>query len=303
LVVAVPVPYQATVSSAAGTVDGPAAAIAASVQIDLLDLAFGEPWRAGIASLPELEEIRALSETAERAARAHRAGEAGEGAVDAAGDELATWVEDVVGGLWDRGRRPLLLGGEHGASLGAFRAAASRAPGLGLLQIDAHADLREAYEGFRSSHASVMARALELGGVAKLVQVGLRDVSPEERERARREPERVVWHAGDVLARRRLAGESFPKLAAEVVAELPQRVWISLDVDGLEPSLCPGAGTPVPGGLGWDELGCLLEQVRDSGKEVIGADLVEIGPGEWDGYVAAKLAYRLAALLAGSDAP
>ena len=150
--------------------------------------------------------------------------------------------------------------------------------------------------------ASVMSRALELDGVAKLVQVGLRDVSPEERERAREEPERVIWHPDDLIARRRLAGESFPLTVAEIVADLPERVWISLDIDGLEPGLCPAAGTPVPGGLSWHECGCLLEVLRDTGREVVGTDLVELGSSPWDGYVGAKLAYRLAALLAGPAA-
>jgi agmatinase len=273
------------------------------MQIDLVDLAFGEAWRVGIAALPEPDEIRALSAATERDVRAAREGAADGGAVDAAGAELAAWVEDVVRGLLERQRKPLLLGGEHGVSFGALRAAAAREPGLGVLQIDAHADLRDSYEGFQSSHACVMARALELEGIDRLVQVGLRDVSPEERERARAEPGRITWHGDDELARRRQDGERFSAIAAEIVSSLPERVWITFDVDGLDPSLCPGTGTPVPGGLSWHEAGGLLRELRTQGREVVGADLVEIGPGGWDGYVAAKLAYRLAALLAGPVEP
>jgi agmatinase len=297
-VVAVPVPYQATVSSGAGTVDGPRALLEASVDIDLVDPAFGEPWREGIAALAEPEAVRSLSGSTERIARAARGGEDDEGAVDAAGRVLADWVRGTVTGLLGSGRKPLLIGGEHAVSLGAFEAAAAAGP-LGLLQIDAHADLRHAYEGWLHSHASVMARALELDGVVRLVQVGLRDVSPEELARARAEPERVAWYPDDGLARRQADGERFASLAREIVERLPARVWLSLDVDGLDPALCPGTGTPVPGGLGWREVGGLLEHLRESGRELAGADLVEIGPGAWDGQVAARLAYRLAAVAAG----
>jgi agmatinase len=300
-VVAVPVPYQATVSSAAGTVDGPRALVAASVDIDLSDPAFGEPWREGIAAVPEDDAVRRLSARTERAARAARQGEDDEGAVDAAGRAIADWVCGTVAALLDSQRRPLLVGGEHAASLGAFEAAAATGP-LGLLQIDAHADLRDAYEGWRASHASVMARALELGGVVRLVQVGLRDVCPEEVARARAEPGRVVWYPDDELARRQGEGEPFGRVAREIAQQLPQRVWLSLDVDGLDPALCPGTGTPVPGGLGWREVGGLLASLRDSGRELIGADLMEIGPGAWDGQVAARLAYRIAAVAVGCRA-
>ena len=297
-VVAVPVPYQATVSSGAGTVDGPRALLEASAAIDLADPAFGEPWREGIAALAEPEAIRSLSESTERLARAARRGGDDGGRVDAAGRLVADWVRGTVAALMASGRRPLLIGGEHATSLGAFEAAAADGP-FGMLQIDAHADLRHAYEGWRSSHASVMARALELDGVVRLVQVGLRDVCPEEVTRARAEPERVTWYSDDRLARRQAGGEPFEVVAREIVERLPERVWLSLDVDGLDPALCPGTGTPVPGGLGWREMGRLLECLRDSGRALVGADLVEIGPGEWDGQVAARLAYRLAAIAAG----
>lgn len=296
-VVIVPVPYEATVSSRAGTVNGPRAALEATAQIDMHDLAFGEPWLHGLHALDEPGGIRALSEKAGAAARQARAGGGGAEDVDRAGGELAAWLSELVSRLLESGRGPLVLGGEHAVSLGAFQAAARLHPGLGLLHIDAHADLREAYEGWRSSHASVMARALEEPGVGRLVQVGLRDVSPEESGRARSEGSRVRWYTDDALAARRMAGEPFSALAGEIVEALPGTVWVSFDVDGLDPSLCPGTGTPVPGGLSWHEAGAILGCLRASGRRVLGADVVEIGPDFWDGLVAAKLLYRLSALL------
>lgn len=303
-VVAVPVPYQATVSGNAGTLDGPRALLDASGEIDLIDPGFGEPWRAGIAALPESDAIRRLSERAAAVVRDCRSGRAGQAdAVDAAGRELADWTADVVAKLLEQGRVPILIGGEHGVSRGAFEALAARSPGVGLLQIDAHADLREAYEGWRSSHASVMARALEQSGIARLVQVGLRDVCPEERERAAAEPNRVRWYPDAEIASRRSAGDPFDGIVRDIVGDLPDRVWVSLDVDGLDPALCPTTGTPVPGGLGWHELGGLMAGLMRSGRTLLGADVVEVGPATWDGQVAARIVYRLAAVAISASGP
>ncbi|HNX19266.1 MAG TPA: arginase family protein [Acidobacteriota bacterium] len=296
--VALPVPYEATVSSRGGTLDGPRAVVAGSAQVDLLDPLVGEPWRAGIGALPESAALRALSAEAHAAVdRAREGDEAAARLVDDCGRQVWDFVEDHCGRLLDSGRAPLVLGGEHALSVGAFRAAARRRPGLGILQIDAHADLRAAYEGFVTSHASVMRRALETEGVSRIVQVGLRDFCVEEREASRDADGRSIWFTDAALASRLLAGETFAALAREIVAALPDDVWVSFDIDGLDASLCPGTGTPVPGGLTWREATYLLAELGRSGKRVVGADLVETGPDFWDGYVAAKALYLLAGIV------
>lgn len=300
--VAVPVPYEATVSSAGGTVDGPAALIAASAQVDLLEPLFGEPWRLGLAVLEEPEGMRNIALTAAGLADAVRRGEAAPQAVDAVGEAVWDWLETITGRLLDTGRIPLVIGGEHGVSLGAFRAAARRCAGLGILQIDAHADLRQAYEGFRTSHASIMRRALELPGVDRIVQVGLRDFCREEAEARDSFAGRTVWFPDHLLGARQLEGEPFARLAREIVGALPQDVWVSFDIDGLDPALCPGTGTPVPGGLSWREAALLVRTLTDLGRRVVGIDLVEIGNGNWDGFVAAKLLYLLAGVAARTGA-
>lgn len=294
-VLVIPVPWEATVSGGAGTIDGPRATLGASTEIDLHDLASGEAWRAGIAALPEPEGLRERSREAARlAARAREGDAAAAAAVDTLAGEVWRWLEDAVSRTLASGRIPLVLGGEHGLSPGAFRAAARHVPGLGILHVDAHADLRAAYEGMRSSHASALARALELPGIARVVQVGLRDVSREEVRAARAAGERVRWLDEETIAGRTLAGEPFAEIAREAVAALPETAWVSLDVDGLDPSLCPGTGTPVPGGLSFREVSFLLGEIVRSGRRLLGADVVEVGPGPWDGQVAARILYRLA---------
>ncbi len=300
---ALPVPYQATVSSRRGTIDGPQALIDASCQLDLWDFVLGEPWRHGFAALDAPDAIRELSEETARLVARLRAGDAGvREDVDRAGDRLAAWLADAVGRMLDRGRFPLVLGGEHGVSRGAFVAAAARHPGLGILQIDAHADLRHAFEGLRSSHASVMRRALELDGVSRIVQVGLRDVGREEARMIEAE-ERIVAFPDHRLAAARLDGRGFSSVAESIVATLPERIWVSIDVDGLDPSLCPGTGTPVPGGLRWDEINCLVDLLAHSGVTLVGVDIVEIGPSFWDGLVAARLLYRFCGAAAAALDP
>ncbi|MBP7146147.1 MAG: arginase family protein [Acidobacteria bacterium] len=299
--VAVPVPYEATVSSRGGTLDGPRAVIAASGQVDFFDPLAGEPWRHGLSSLAESAAIRELAGRARADADAARRGDTAAAArVDDAGREIWDWLDDAVTRLFASGRVPIVLGGEHAISLGALRAAARRHPGLGVLHVDAHADLRGGYEGWATSHASVMRRALELDGLAVLVQVGLRDLGREEHEAAQAAGPRCAWYPDATIAERVLGGESWLSIAREVVARLPATVWISFDVDGLDPSLCPGTGTPVPGGLGWREATLLLAALARSGRTVVGADLVEVGAGWWDGFVAAKLLYLLAGVALGT---
>ena len=301
--VVIPVPYEATVSSRGGTREGPRALLEASGQVDLYDPVAGEPWRLGLAALPLEETIFDLSEAAAEAAERARDGEREAHAeVERIGRAVWEWVRDATRATLESGRVPLVIGGEHAVSFGAIEAAAARRPGLGVLQVDAHADLRGAYEGWQTSHASVMRRVLELEGIARLVQVGLRDLSLEEVAARDGSHGRAVWFTDAELARRVFEGEPFAALSRDIVAALPEEVWISFDIDGLEASLCPGTGTPVPGGLGWREATYLLAEVARSGRRVVGADLVEIGAGFWDGFVAAKLLYLLAGVAGGTVA-
>ena len=294
-----------TVSYGAGTAGGPANVLAASTQLDVClpglsaNHELGVAWRdLGLGPRAGLPSARAA------AARVIAALERGRGAdvadvalVDAAGELVNATVEEAVTDVLAAGAFPVLVGGEHAVSLGAFRACARRPEDFGILQVDAHMDLRYAYEGFRFSHASVMRNALDsIPGLRRLVQVGVRDWSPGEAEAARAEDGRVVTFFDDDLQRRRFAGVPWHDCVTDIVEQLPRRVWVSFDVDGLDPALCAHTGTPVPGGLGFAEAQYLLRELVASGREVVGMDFVEVAgaPHEYEGAVAARLAYDLA---------
>lgn len=302
----VPVPFDATVSYGAGAADGPAAILRASHQVELYDVQTGRPYDQGIHMLPIPADIRAKSVAARRLAGPWI--EAGGGAgkpedsevldgVDALCEEVHESVYQNVVDVLAEARLPGVVGGDHSVAFGAIRAVAERYSGVGILQIDAHADLRVRYEGFRHSHASIMDNVLKNApGVARLVTVGIRDLCESE-ARYSAGDSRVVQHHDSVWRRRLAGGETLDSLVGEAVDALPQDVYVSFDIDGLDPSLCPGTGTPVPGGLQFHEARCLLQSLAESGRRIVGFDLCEVAPGpagdEWDGNVGARILYSL----------
>jgi agmatinase len=307
-VVLVPVPWEATVSYGAGTADGPAAILEASRQVDLRDRETGRPYEAGIAMLPIPSEVRTWSDEARRLAQpVIAAGGPGESPelrkavaeVDALTERMNGWVHAQCAQWLRAGRVVGVVGGDHSVPFGAMKAAAEAHPGLGVLHVDAHADLRAAYEGFRWSHASIMFNvARELGGIERLVQVGIRDYSDEEDALLRENPERLRTYFEADMRHKTQDGETWTHLMRRVVADLPQEVWVSFDIDGLDPALCPHTGTPVPGGLSFAEATGLLRVLVASGRRVVGFDLDEVAPDptgttEWDANVGARLLYKL----------
>ena len=301
-VVLVPVPFAATVSYGGGAENGPAAILAASRQVDLYDLQFGRVYGPGIHLRGEPAEVRAWhDEGRARAATVIARGGADRDDPDVrAVDELGARVNDHVhaatAAVLAAGKVPGILGGDHAVPFGSIRACAERFPGLGILHVDAHADLRVAYEGFRWSHASIMDNVLrELPQVARLVQVGVRDFGEQEFDAVRGAGGRVITHFDLEWQRQRFTGVTFDRLVQDALAPLPEHVYVSFDVDGLDPALCPHTGTPVPGGLQFAEAAHLLVCLARSGRRIVGFDLVEVAPGptEWDANVAARLLYKL----------
>ena len=244
-----PVPYDATSSWLRGAARGAAAIISASNYVEVWDIETGtEPYRQGIATLCPVE-------------------------VDGPPEALAEEVEHRVGALLDRGQLPVMLGGEHSVTVGAVRAAATRTPGLYVLQIDAHSDTREAYGGSAYNHACVMARVRER---CPMVQVGIRSLDTSEVEGL--QAERVFF-------------------AHEIAALLSDEVYVTIDLDAFDPSLVPATGTPEPGGLFWWEVNALLGLVARS-RTVVGFDVVELLdlPGHHaSAFTAAKLVHRFLA--------
>jgi agmatinase len=311
-IVLIPVPWEVTVSYGAGTADGPAAILNASYQVDLYDPFVKDAWKSGI-WLEEIdEEVRTRSDNARRIAEKHI--EALAAGVDPEDDErkrsvatvtseskwLNGWVREKVLRLLNSNKYVGLVGGDHSTPLGMLQALAESRGDFAILQIDAHADLRYAYEGFEYSHASIMFNALKIKEVTKLIQVGIRDYCEEEMNLISGSAGRVVTFFDRDIKYAQYCGDSWDRICNRIVNELPEKVYLSFDIDGLDPKLCPNTGTPVAGGFETEQVLFLLEKVVSSGKKIIAFDLNEVNGGErsseWDANVAARLLYRIANL-------
>lgn len=291
------VPWQATTSYRRGTIEGPEALVRASAQVDLHDVEYGDAWRAGVVLLPEdpqfrrwdgeaeadaLRVIESLGQDPEAAAR-----------VNLLSERVNEAVYQRARAVLAAGKVPALVGGDHSTPFGAIRAVAEVFPGVGILHVDAHADLREAYEGFTHSHASIMFNVLRyIPDVSHIVQLGIRDIGESERKLIHDTPSRISTVFDAEVASRLAEGQSFAAVVDELLEKLPPRVYVSFDVDGMDPSLCPGTGTPVPGGLSFRDVQVLFKRLS-ARRRIVGFDVNEIGPGEWDGNVAARLFYKL----------
>ena len=304
-VVIVPVPYEATTSYGGGTSRGPLAMLEASRQVDLYDHDTGRPYAQGIAMLEPSPKIERWSSVAKKLAAPVIAAGGADGnkklrknleEVNATSEKVNAWVYEKTKELIDEGKMAVILGGDHSVPFGSIKAYAERYPGMGILHLDAHADLRDTYEGFVWSHASIFNNVVrKIDGVRKLVQVGVRDIGTAENEMIRGSGGRIVTFFDADLARRKEEGEPFAKIADDIVSALPYDIYLSWDIDGLDPTLCPGTGTPVPGGLSWNEAIGLLRAVKRSRKRIVGLDLCEVSPGEteWDANVGARLLYKM----------
>jgi agmatinase len=230
--------------------------------------------------------------------------------VNALSEKVNTHVEQEVGRLLTAGKIVGVVGGDHSVPYGALRALAAhrKKKPFGVLHFDAHSDTRKAYEGFVHSHASIMFNVLSsVPEVDKLVQVGIRDVCEAEVSFVESQGKRVSVFYDRSISRRKIDGEPFGKIAREIAAALPEDVWVSFDVDGLDPRYCPHTGTPVPGGLDLQEAIAVLREVALAKKRIVGFDLNEVAPNlndeedEWDGNVGARLLYKLVAFTLASQ--
>lgn len=304
-IVIIPVPWEVTVSYGGGTAEGPSAILEASLQVDLFDPDAPEAWKSGIHLLEENTDIKeqslVLRDRAEKHIEALSNGmdqEHGEellASISVACEKMNALVETETGNLLDAGKVVGLLGGDHSTPLGFMQALSKRYPSFGILQIDAHMDLRIAYEGFTYSHASIMYNALKIPQVSKLVQVGIRDYCEEEIHVMTNQNGRVKTYFDDQLKFNAYQGMTWKEQVSDIISQLPDHVYISFDIDGLDPKLCPNTGTPVAGGLEYHQAVFLLNELAKSGKKIIGFDLNEVAPGEdeWDANVGARLLFKL----------
>ncbi len=312
--VVIPVPWDVTASYGVGASAAPEAIRKASHQLDLEDEFFGRPYSQGITLLPVDSEILRLNrQTRPLAERAISALATGSRAADEtrqvnqASEQVMSKVYATASRWLRQGKRVGLVGGDHSSPFGLVKALAEASPGgFGILQIDAHHDFRRAYEGFAWSHASIAFNFMEQLGdaVSRLIQVGVRDYSREEAHYLQSLAPRARCFRDSELFASKAAGVPFARMAESILADLPDRVYVSFDIDGLEPQYCPGTGTPVPGGLTYSEAVFLLRELVRCGKQVIGFDLCEVAPrsgdGEWNANVGARILYSLCgATLAG----
>ena len=197
-----------------------------------------------------------------------------------------------------------LLGGDHSTPFGYFKAIAEKHGDFGILQIDAHCDLRNAYEGFIYSHASVMYNALnEIPQLKKIVQVGIRDYCEAELDFINANSNRIVTYFDKDIKEREYEGETWKQIVDEIVSNLPDKVYFSFDIDGLDPKLCPHTVTPVQGGFETEQVFYLFNKVLQSGRKLVGFDLNEVGVShdEWDENVGARCLFKMCNLLVASN--
>jgi agmatinase len=316
--VILPVPWEVTVSYNAGTARAADHIFKASMQVDLFDPDSTEAWKQGFfMRLPD-KKILLKSDYLRKEAELYidyiSHGEILEKNlfmckslrdINEGGIYLNKWVYEQTKQLLNRNKLVAILGGDHSIVLGYFKALAEQHGEFGVLQIDAHCDLRKGYEWFTYSHASVMYNALqEIPSLTHLVQLGVRDYCQEEWEYIHNNKNRVTTYFDKDIKERQYEGETWKQIVDDIVSKLPQKVLVSFDVDGLDPKLCPNSGTPVQGGFETEQIFYLLKKVVKSGRQLIGFDLVEIGVGdnnEWDANVGAHILWRLANMLVASN--
>lgn len=317
--VLLPIPWEVTTSYRGGTSKGAAHIYEASLQVDLYDPDVTDAWKKGIYMLPIDETVQKRSDAERQNAEAiiHHLEEGGDIAeneqlsiklnqVNSSCVWMIDWVQQQTRTLLNKGKKVALVGGDHSTPLGFIKALSEVHSNFGILQIDAHADLRTAYEGFTYSHASIMYNVLnEVPQVSKLVQVGIRDYCDEELVMVRQNPERITTWFDKDIKEQQYEGATWKSICQRIIDDLPQKVYISFDIDGLDPKLCPNTGTPVPGGFELEQIFYLFKLLYNSGKELIGFDLNEVSEGEHtevgiDGIVGARTLYKMCNFMLGA---
>lgn len=316
-VIVIPVPWDVTTSYHSGTANGPACILAASRQLDLYDKEVKDAWKIGIHLLPIDKKWLARNEDLRFRAKTyidfleqgkllteHKGMVLIQEEINATCTELKQWVKVQALAALAKKKVVGVLGGEHSVPLGLLEALTEHHAEFGILQIDAHADLRKAYQGLTHSHASIMYNALQYPQITKLITVGVRDICAAEATLAQESKGRVNLLFDEdikesIHLRRKVTWANFAK---KTIKQLPKKVYISFDIDGLDPKLCPNTGTPVPGGLALHEAFFLIKEVINSGREIIGFDLCEVAPSsnkdnDWDANVGARILYKLGSLV------
>ncbi len=309
----IPIPWEATASYGSGASRGPDLIRKASFQLDFFNPALSASYNDKLYFEPADPLIISLNKKAGSWAKAvqknwtenkilnKREKKLSE-KVNQASQSLLDWIYEKSSQVFKKGKIPALVGGDHSISEGLIRRIGENLSGeYGILQLDAHADLRDSYQSFKRSHASVMRNVLNLPyPPKKLVQAGVRDLCEEEYQKIKDDP-RVESYFDEDIFSRLFSGEKWAEICRQIIHSLPSKVYVSLDVDVLSWNYAPGTGTPVPGGLSFNQILYLLSEIRRQKKQLISFDVVETADGgqpkafaEWNGNVSARLIYRLA---------
>ena len=315
--VILPVPWEVTVSFGSGTARSSEQIMRASLQVDLYDPDVPQGWQQGFFLREPDRKILLKSDYLRKEAELYidyiskgdivddnqfmrkTLKEVNEGSYF-----LNNWVYQQTRAILEKEKLVALLGGDHSTPLGFMKAIGEKHEDFGILQIDAHCDLREAYEGFVYSHASIMFNALkEIPQIRKLIQVGIRDYSMGEHEFISQNADRIRTYYDREIRERQFEGESFRQIVDEIISQLPEKVYISFDIDGLDPKLCPNTGTPVQGGFETEQVFYLFKKILKAGKQIIGFDLSEVSTSEngWDANVGARVLFKLCNLMVASN--
>ena len=311
-IIILPAPWEVTVSYGSGASEGPDAIFNASFQVDLLHQEFPDLWKLGIYMDEAPEQWAKNSEKFKSLAQPIiEALENGEDIetfpqlqadldkINKASFNFNQEIKERTLFWMNQNKKVILLGGDHSTPLGYYEALATKNEAFAILHFDAHMDLRKAYEGFTYSHASIMYNAMQLPQVKKIVQVGIRDFSEGEVNVIKSSDKIKVYTDAD-LKEHQFNGKSWKEQCDEILNQLPEKVAVSFDIDALYRWYCPNTGTPVPGGLSYEQATYLLSRLAASDKEIIGIDLVEVAPGDddWDGNVGARLLFHLCGVFA-----
>ncbi len=309
-IILIPVPWDVTTSYGSGASEGPELIFKASSQVDLYDLEVKESYQSGYFMLGIPHELKDQNKALRKKATPVMAtlNEGGElksthlkaqAEINEACEQMCTWVYEKTKTHLKKNQIVGIVGGDHSVPLGAIKAIGEKYRGdFGILHIDAHLDLRNAYHGFKHSHASIMYNVFNSQHRPKqITQFGIRDFCKEEYDLVQKNPDYFDCHFDTEVQNRKFKGETWMEICEKAIAKMPENIYISFDIDGLNPTLCPGTGTPVPGGLNYSEVLVLLSLLAKNKKKIIGFDLVEVAPGanndEWNGNVGARLLFKL----------
>jgi len=311
LVVYLPIPWDVTTSYGSGAHKGPHAILQASWQLDLFDFDFPSAYTAGLfmrkipAKILEMNRLgrsvaKKIIDAPEEKIEKSKVLQNALKKVNELSQKVDEFVYKETKSLLEKNKIPVLVGGDHSTPFGAIKAYAEKYPDMGILHFDAHSDTRKAFMGFEGSHASILYNVSQkIPSIKKIVQVGIRDFCEEEFKYIRKNKKFKVFF-DHYLQEEKIEGAKFEHVAKKIVQELPKDVYVTIDIDALDPRYCPNTGTPVPGGLDLLELIYIIKTLVKKGHRIVGFDMVEVAPGkndEWDANVGMRLLYKMTSFM------